>query len=784
MESRNKDFLKMTEQVKLTKELVSLVHYVELNESGWVQKTLLKIILAVLRARKSGALTKQELREEVKDATTHDFGASAIDKAISRLLTDKKLFENPPKHFQLRQEAIREIDEAMASTSAEEEAARSRFEALINEATPDVDASALWTRFENDYLYPLISRSGASTLNLITGGAAEISTEGLGAVVESVPQELREQVTHAVIKFLDPNNQQTRQFILKRVAATFFVGAVSLDSSTIEALDRKRHRKSSIKLFLDTNTLFSVLSLHENDEDDSVQSLMALNRNSNSPIQLKLFVFPETIEEATRVLHAAMNHLGTHPIPSNVARAGMSSNLSSVYGRYFQAAEKSKVGLSPRDYFEPYVSGLSAILKSRGIEIIDRSLLVSTLDSVLLADIQAMVDHEAKKPEERRKNYEAIKHDVFIWHCVERARPVGLASPLEATDWFVTLDKRLMGFDAFKRGGKSNAVPICIDPSSFIQYAQFWTPRSPEFEKALFGSLRLPLLFRDFDSDTEDVTVAILRRMAAFEDVHTFSHAELQAILLDKAVRSRFKNATSSEEEVRIIQDELLAAHESTVERLRQLETEVSTKDALVGRQAQEAESLRKQRDTIEDQKNQAAEERDAAKDRAREAYGKVAMLEQELAAANQEKSETNKQLAEYLQQEAQTIQLRKERKAALCYIVVVGVTPAIISALIVGGLLRHFFNVPFPFLPAAIVGLIIGSGLLWYFGKKHPSLEPFPRIKKCITVLGIVSMCSLLFAKETASALYQNYVQANQDKLPATISTVLGGEKKDSASK
>jgi len=393
MEARKRDFLKMTEQVKLTKELVSLVHYVELNESGWVQKTLLKIILAVLRARKVGAVTKQEVREDVKNATTHDFGAAAIEKAISQLLSDRKLLENPKKHYQLRQEAIRDIDEAMASTSAEETAARVRFEGLIKEAAPEVEAAALWSRFENDYLYPLISKSGANTLNLISGGATEIPTEGLGPVMETVPAEVREQVTHAVIKFLDPNNQQTRQFILKRVAATFFVGAVSLDNSTIDALDRKRTRKSSIKLFLDTNTLFSVLSLHENDEDDSVQSLMALNRNPNSPIQLKLFVFPETIDEATRVLHAAMNHLGANPMPSNVARVGMTSNLSGVYGRYFQAAAKSTIGLSPREYFEPYISGLAGILKGRNIEIIDRSLLVSTLDPEFLEDVQTMEEH-------------------------------------------------------------------------------------------------------------------------------------------------------------------------------------------------------------------------------------------------------------------------------------------------------------------------------------------------------------------------------------------------------
>ncbi|WP_156526625.1 hypothetical protein [Cupriavidus gilardii] len=778
MKARKRDFLKMTAQVKLTKELVSLVHYVELNESGWVQKTLLKIILAVLRAHKGGAVTRRELRDKVKSATAHDFGAPAIDRAVFQLLSDKKLLENPKMHYQLRQEAIREIDEAMASTSAEETAARARFEGLIREAASDVDAAALWTRFENEYLYPLISKSGANTLNLISGSATELPTDGLGPVMETVPANVREQVTRAVVKFLDPNNQQTRQFILKRVAATFFVGAVSLDNSTIDALDRKRTRKSFIKLFLDTNTLFSVLSLHENDEDDSVQSLMALNRNPNSPIQLKLFVFPQTIEEATRVLHAAMNHLGANAMPTNVARVGMNSNVSGVYGRYFQAAAKSTTGLSPREYFEPYVSGMVRILKARNIEIIDRSLLVSTLDPEFLEDVQTMEEHEAKKPEERRKNYEAIKHDVYIWHCVERARPAGLASPLDASDWFVTLDKRLMGFDAFKRGGKTNYVPVCIDPSSFIQYAQFWTPRSADFEKALFGSLRLPLLFKDFDTDTEDVTVAILRRMATFEEVHTFSPAELQTILLDKAVRSRFKHAHSSEEEIQIIRDELLAAHGNTVQRVQQLETEVHQKDVLVGKHAQEAESLRAQRVVLEAQTILASKERDLAEGRVKEADDKVAALERELAAVNAEKSVTNRKLLALQAKEKEAAERRERNWTALRFVLIFGLVPGVFVALSVGGLLVYVLPVQHPVLPAVAIGCLVGFGSIWHFGKAHTALASFPRLRQLLAVLGVISLVVLGLAREAGSAIYQNFVQTNQEKLPGAITSALGGEK------
>ncbi|WP_087688345.1 hypothetical protein [Pandoraea sp. PE-S2R-1] len=778
MDARNRDFLQMTEQVKLTKELVSLVHYVELNESGWVKKTLQKIILAVLRARSAGAVTSQELREEVREATTHDFGAKQIDAAIDSLLSDKKLIKNVAGKLQLRQEAIREIDEATAATTSEETAAKERFVGLIRDAAPGIDADALWVSFENDYLYPLIAQSGANTLNLISGGDAKLPTEGLSSVMEAVPEDLREQVTHAVIEFLDPSNDHARQFILKRVAATFFVGAVSLEGTTIDALDKKRTRKSAIKLFLDTNTLFSVLSLHDNDENDSVQSLMAMNRNAHSPVQLKLFVFPETIEEATRVLSASMNHLGSHPIPANLARVGKNANLSGVFGRYFKAAAESNMGLSPREYFEPYITGLTGILKTRGIEVIDRSLQVSATDQALIDDVLEMQEHESRKAEDRRKNYDAIRHDVFVWHCVERARPAGLASPLDASEWFVTLDKRLMGFDAFKRGGRKNYVPICIDPSSFIQYAQFWTPRSADFERALFGSLRLPLLFRDFDSDTEDVTMSILRRMATFETVHTFSTAELQTILLDRAVRTRFQMARSDEEEIEIIRDELLAVHESIVTENKMLQEEAKQKEALAGKHAGEAEEYKNQRDVAVEKVSQAETARIAALGKA-DGYGKeVAELKQQLAARDEETAEIKRKLQERTDRDERQDKLKAQRLNAAMFVLTCGVMPAVLASLVIGFAAMYMFRIPFPFGLATIVGLLVCGGCVWKFGGKHPALESYPKVRICAAVVGTVGLCAVLMLRETGSAIYQNWVQTNQDKLPDVIGTALGGAK------
>jgi len=133
---------------------------------------------------------------------------------------------------------------------------------------------------------------------------------------------------------------------------------------------------------------------------------------------------------------------------------------------------------------------------------------------------------------------------------------------------------------------------------------------------------------------------------------------------------------------------------------------------------------------------------------------------------------------------ERKAVERQQLTRSALRFVLLVGVLPGLLAALAVGGLLMYLLRVQHPVLPAAVIGCLVGFGLIWHFGKTHAALAPFPRLRKCITVLGVVSFGALFFAKETGSALYQNYVQSNQEKLPGAITSALGGEKKDSVAK
>jgi hypothetical protein len=112
-------------------------------------------------------------------------------------------------------------------------------------------------------------------------------------------------------------------------------------------------------------------------------------------------------------------------------------------------------------------------------------------------DIHVVFKYEEKLPPAKRKSYPKVAHDMVLWHFVNDKRSAYIESPIDASDWILTVDFRLIGFDEHKQKRSGSKVPLCIHPTSLIQLLQFWVPRTKEFEEAMLGSLRLPFLFQD-----------------------------------------------------------------------------------------------------------------------------------------------------------------------------------------------------------------------------------------------------------------------------------------------
>ena len=136
---------------------------------------------------------------------------------------------------------------------------------------------------------------------------------------------------------------------------------------------------------------------------------------------------------------------------------------------------------------------------------------------------------------------------MVLWHFVNDRRPTYTESFSDAQSWVVTIDYGLLRYDR-DHHNQSVGKPVCIHPSMLVQMLRFWLPRDDNFETAVLDSLRIPFIFRSFDSESEKVTLRILEALTRFE-LGDISPATLAQVLVDDAVNAGFKETKEQDAE-------------------------------------------------------------------------------------------------------------------------------------------------------------------------------------------------------------------------------------------
>ncbi len=264
-----------------------------------------------------------------------------------------------------------------------------------------------------------------------------------------------------------------------------------------------------------------------------------------------------------------------------MARAALTQALSGIARRYFSAAAASN-GLSPAEYFRPYVEDLRTILIDKGIAVLEAHPAVYNQRQDVVDDV--LVEHkweEKNIAEHRRKSYETLLHDVVLWHAVSDRRSSYVDSPFEVEYWAVSIDWRLIGFDRKKREAGANKLPVVLHPNSLVQLIQFWVPRSTEMDASLIDSLSLPLYFQSFDIEDERATIKVLEAISRYENQGDISETTITKILANQVLRARLRESTAANDVVfELVREEILAEHRLTVERLGAAESSIQALNA------------------------------------------------------------------------------------------------------------------------------------------------------------------------------------------------------------
>ena len=576
----------------LSPDLASLIHHVELSRAGWRDEAFKTLLLSIIH-RHGDALSLDALCELVNQAIPAAVSRPQIERFLSILVSEQWLLNLPNGRFRLSERAQAqcasraENDESLTATI------RQRFYDIF---TVPVEAGSLdWSYFHSNFLTPLVLDLGARTYELVTGDETDVhDVPTYRRFVSTLRADHQSEVFTGLAKFLDPSSRSVRQYMLRLLNNAFLARAIALPEDAMKALLDRTRRPLRVRVFVDTNFLFSLLGLHENPADDVVHALYDVLEQMPGRINVEFFVLPFTVDEAQRTLEYYAGKLSEFYMSREVAKVinSASSKFGSILLTYARKAYKEGKRVSPKDYLSPYVSDFIGVARSRGIELFNAEVEHLATDDDVVADVLEHKEHQKKRPEQRQKSYDTVLHDMKLWHFVKRQRPSRVDSPLDAGSWIATIDYGLLRFDASKKSRRE--PPVCIHPASLLQLFQLWVPSSDLLTGALMESLR-PMLPRTFDYEAENTSIRIAKVLSRFES-GDLSEDLVSRILLGDAVRERIGSATGLTEEIEIIKSEVAKDNKKLATQLDEAEHRVAKERKRAKEYAKERESERRKR--------------------------------------------------------------------------------------------------------------------------------------------------------------------------------------------
>jgi hypothetical protein len=616
----------------LHQEVAALIHHVELNRDGWWEKAVQRIILSAIWLCPRNP-TAAEIRTKLNEAFHLVLGDEKFYATLDTLKLQDQLVELPDYTFKIADAAKIGFEKEIADAEKVAKDARNVFLALANSTCPAIEAEELWDNFEKHLLTPLITDVGANAHRLMAGERIKVDSKLAERFYKLYPDEHHSALAALISGFLDPKKPEVRAHVSRMMHARFCVEASGLPEDVLKKLRDSVGKQIRFRLFVDTNFLFSLLDLHENPSNAAAQDLRDLVLKLKGNLNIQFFVAPITIEEAKTSINAARAQLAGLPLGRAVARVGLRVGLSGMAQRFLYERQGADAALTADEWFGPYLSDFVPMARAKGVELFNEKLDGYSTRQDVVDDINLVLKLEDKFPRERRKSYEKVAHDMVLWHFVNDKRGGYVESPLDAQDWILTIDYRLITFDEHRQKQLRRKVPLCIHPTSLIQLLQFWVPRNQEFEEAVLGSLRLPFLFQPIDVAGERTTIRILKNIGRFAERDSIPEETMTRVVLNDGLRGRLSSEHSAEAEITLVRDALVEEmrnrSEAEGKKVQELQGVVNEREAALraldaDKQASNAKAS--------DLASQLADERARADD----AHRKMAVQDERLASIEQ----------------------------------------------------------------------------------------------------------------------------------------------------
>ena len=558
----------------LPRELVSLVHNIELNRGKWWDKAVQGLITsAMLESRVP--LSANGIVDYLRQRLRIEICESRLRSSLSALLTSGSIVELQQDLFKMSESALYELDRQLQEMDLLYGRVQNRFDRCLMELGIN-NTDGLWKAFDTECLFPIIFDQGARAYSFLTGKDhgwdkhdvvdTFVAKHGMG--YESV-------LRSGMIAFLDPSDLDIRRYVLGNLRAAFAIKSANLTASEIALLARRMKVHPRLKIFVDTNVLFSILRLHQNPLDQSARYLISLTPKLVGAVTAHFYVLPTTLKEMEMTLTAMRGWLGDIRLTPSMSRVAAAQGIPGLPAKYVEVAQSATIPMSVGEFLSPYSRGLLPMLRELGLDIFNDAQIhqYGTIQKVI-DDISEQLQYEQSKFGRDAKTYERLLHDIAMWHFTYDKRPArSIGSLLEAEYWIVTIDGRLLGFDSYKSRVTGNGVPVCVSPSTMISMLQFWAPRTEELDQAIISGLR-PLFCESQGNEVESVSISILRALSRYEDVGDLSEETIANILTNESLRQRMGDSVDDEDN-ELIREAVFQECAKNQDELVQLKTEL-----------------------------------------------------------------------------------------------------------------------------------------------------------------------------------------------------------------
>ena len=357
-----------------------------------------------------------------------------------------------------------------------------------------------------------------------------------------LPHELKEIARREFFQFFENAKGDRRTIIVDRLNAAFFFHLLSIDPAASQLV---RRRFTDKMLYLDTNVLFRLLGLQGPTLAYPAVTLLS----TAEALGARVLVAQQTVREFHSSLKHQMTRLRATPVTRDTYQRIVAENPSDEWdfmAAYYRLYNSGQV--SGLDEFERRFSQLKAYLEDWGVEIDEEA---------VLSDEQAHSDDFLDRRSalndwtDGRKAGNPLDHDTFLPLYVRSLRGTSTENPSELREWFLTFDARLTPFE-IKHTISHGETPTCMRVEDWLQVVRPFLPRTDDYERAFVAMLSEPLLYRRTSGPAGfPHIVEALHRLEKYEELPV---PVVTAMIADDAFMRHLKEATTAEEEAKVVE--------------------------------------------------------------------------------------------------------------------------------------------------------------------------------------------------------------------------------------